>query len=67
MTRRPQTYRVCFFGRVGTLHEVEIAGLDRDAAVRAVIKIPWPPAAVGVRLIDVEGHQVFEQLKADRH
>jgi hypothetical protein len=66
MTRKPQIYRVRFFGPVSTLHEAEVSGIDIDAAVRAATQIPWPPAATGFRLIDVEGREVFTQLKADR-
>jgi hypothetical protein len=64
MTRQAQQFRVRYIGRSGTVHEVEIAARDTADAIRAAREAPWPPKAVGFRLIDTEGQEVFEQLKS---
>jgi hypothetical protein len=45
------------------VHEVEIAVRDTAEAIRAAREAQWPPKAVGFRLIDTEGREVFEQLR----
>jgi hypothetical protein len=64
MTRQAQQFRVRYVGRSGTVHEVEIAARDTAEAIRAAREAQWPPKAVGFRLIDTEGQEVFEQLKS---
>ena len=62
MTPRAQRFRVRYFGSSGTLYDVEITARDTAAAIR---EAQWPQKAVGFRLIDTEGREVFEQLRTD--
>jgi len=70
LTARPQRFRLQFFG-VGTdlgpivLTETEIQAEDASVAIREVATTTWPPRAVGLRLLDLEGREIFERLKAD--
>ena len=67
---RPQRFRLQFFG-VGADHgpavltETEIQAADASAAIREAVAASWPPRAVGLRLLDLEGREIFERLKAD--
>jgi hypothetical protein len=67
---RPQCFRLQFFG-VGADHgpavltETEIQAADASAAIRDAVEVNWPPRAVGLRLLDLEGREIFERLKAD--
>ena len=65
MTTQAQQFRVRYFGSSGTLHDVEITARDTATAISAAREAQWPQKAVGFRLIDTEGREVFEQLKAD--
>jgi hypothetical protein len=47
------------------LDETEIEVVDLSAAILAVVEIPWPACAVGLRIVDDKGHPVFERLKSD--
>jgi hypothetical protein len=64
-------FRVQFRG-VGTdrtpaiLEEVDLCALDPSQAIREVAHIAWPRGAIGFRLIDLDGHEVFRRHKADR-
>ena len=67
---RLQRFRLQFFG-VGADHgpaaltETEIQAADASAAIREAVETHWPPRAVGLRLLDLEGREIFERLKAD--
>jgi hypothetical protein len=67
---KPQRFRLQFFG-VGpdlgpaVLTESEIQAPDASAAIRAAAEASWPPRAVGLRVLDLEGREIFERLKAD--
>jgi hypothetical protein len=67
---KPQCFRLQFFG-VGVdlgpavLTETEIQAPDASAAIRAAAEAPWPPRAVGLRVLDLEGREIFERLSAD--
>ena len=67
---KPQWFRLQFFG-VGpdlgpaVLAEVEIQAADASGAIHAAAGAPWPPRAVGLRVLDQEGREIFERLKAD--
>jgi hypothetical protein len=67
---RPHRFRLQFFG-VGADHgpavltETEIRAADTSGAIRDAIAANWPPRAVGLRLLDLEGREIFERLKAD--
>jgi hypothetical protein len=70
LSARPQRFRLQFFG-VGADHgptvltETEIQAADASVAVREAATTSWPPRAVGLRLLDLEGREIFERLKAD--
>jgi hypothetical protein len=67
---RPQRFRLQFFG-VGADHgpavltETEIQAADTSGAIRDAVAANWPPRAVGLRLLDLDGREIFERLKAD--
>jgi hypothetical protein len=67
---KPQRFRLQFFG-VGADHgpivltETEIQAPDASGAIRAAAEAIWPPQAIGLRVLDLEGQEVFERLKAD--
>jgi hypothetical protein len=67
---RSQRFRLQFFGggadlRPAVLSETEIQAADASEAVREAVATRWPPRAVGLRLLDLEGREIFERLKAD--
>src|ERR1700729_2205490 len=70
LAARPQRFRLQFFG-VGADHgpavlsESEIQAADASDAIREAVTANWPPRAVGLRLLDLEGREIFERLKAD--
>jgi hypothetical protein len=70
LAARPQRFRLQFFG-VGADHgpavltETEIQAADASGAIREATAANWPPRAVGLRLFDLEGREIFERLKAD--
>jgi hypothetical protein len=67
---KPQRFRLQFFG-VGAdlgpaiVTETEIQAPDASGAIRAAVEAVWPPRAVGLRVLDLEGREIFERLKAD--
>jgi hypothetical protein len=70
LTTRPQRFRLQFFGAgadqgPAVLTETEIQAADTSGAIRDAIAANWPPRAVGLRLLDLEGREIFERLKAD--
>lgn len=67
MTKLQRAFRVRYFASFGSLQDVDIAVRDTDAAIRAAREGQWPENAIGFRLIDAEGREVFEELRAERH
>jgi len=68
---RPQRFRLQFFGVAdergpSTVCETEFEAADASAAIRASAELDWPPQAIGLRILDREGREIFERLKADR-
>lgn len=67
---RLQRFRLQFIG-VGAdlgpavLTEAEIEATDASGAIHAAAEAAWPPRAVGLRVLDQEGREIFERLKAD--
>ena len=64
------TYRLQFLGRptaLGTavLIETTVAG-SVDAAIRHAAEVEWPPGATALRLVDLDGREVYERIRADR-
>ncbi|HEY1782831.1 MAG TPA: hypothetical protein VGG79_20805 [Roseiarcus sp.] len=70
LSLKPQRFRLQFFG-VGpdlgpaVLTETEVRATDASGAIHAAAEATWPPRAVGLRLLDQEGREIFERLKAD--
>jgi hypothetical protein len=70
LATRPQCFRLQFFG-VGAdlgpalLIETEIRALNASGAVREAVRADWPARATRMRLLDLEGHELFERFKAD--
>ncbi len=67
---RPQQFRLQFFGVAGVLNptivgEGEIWAAVVSDVVREAASITWPAGAIGLRVLDQEGREVFERLKAD--
>jgi hypothetical protein len=70
LATRPQRFRLQFFGAgadqgPAVLTETEIQAADTSGAILDAIAANWPPRAVGLRLLDLEGREIFERLKAD--
>jgi hypothetical protein len=68
---RPQRFRLQFFAAAddhgpAILAETEMEATDASAAIRASADANWPPGALGLRIIDHEGREIFERLRADR-
>ncbi len=71
LAARPQRFRLQFFtvaseSGPAILAETEIEAADASSAIRAAADADWPPRAIGLRVIDREGREIFERLKADR-
>jgi hypothetical protein len=66
MTHRAHKFRVRYFGQFGPLHDVEITAQDAATAVGVAGEAQRPPKAIGFRIVDVDGREVFEGLRADR-
>ncbi len=66
---KPQRFRLQFFGVANLgpaiLTETEIQAPDASGAIRTAVETVWPPRAVGLRVLDLEGREIFERLKAD--
>lgn len=67
---KPQRFRLQFFGVAAdhgpaVLAETEIQASDASAAIREAVEANWPVRAVGLRILDFEGREIFERLKAD--
>ena len=66
-----QRFRLQFYG-VSTgrgpaiLVEIPMQAADASAAFGAAAQAAWPANAIGLRIVDREGREVFERLKADR-
>jgi hypothetical protein len=68
---RPQKFLLQFFGvgpgrRPIIVSEIGIQAIDAEAAIRQSTVAIWPPNAIGIRILNLEGHKVFEELKPDR-
>lgn len=71
LAARPQRFRLQFFAVAddrgpSIVAETEIQAADASAAIRAAADADWPPRAIGLRILDHEGRQIFERLRADR-
>jgi len=71
LAAKPQRFRLQFFAVAGDrgpaiLRETEIEAADASDAIRAACDADWPSRAIGLRILDGEGREIFERLKADR-
>jgi hypothetical protein len=71
LAARPRRFRLQFFGVSGDrspsiVLESEIEAEDASAAIRASADTDWPRRAIGLRILDHEGREIFERLRADR-
>jgi hypothetical protein len=71
LAARPQRFRLQYFAIAddrgpSIVLETEIDAADASAAIRAAAETGWPPRAIGLRILDREGREIFERLKADR-
>lgn len=67
---RLQRFRLQFLGLGAdlgptVLTETEIDAVDASSAIREAVEASWPPRAIRLRLLDLEGREIFERLKAD--
>jgi hypothetical protein len=66
---RHERFRLQFFAVAddrgpSIVAETGIQAADASAAIRAAAD--WPPRAIGLRILDHEGREIFERLRADR-
>ena len=71
LAARPERFRLQFFAVAGdqgpsVVAESEIQAADVSAAIRAAAEAEWPARAIGLRILDREGYEIYERLKADR-
>ena len=71
LAARPRRFRLQFFAVAddrgpSIVAETEIEAADASAAIRAAADADWPPRAIGLRILDHEGREIFERLRADR-
>ena len=48
------------------LAETTVRATNVEGAIRHAGDAEWPPGAQSLRLVDLDGQQVYEQLKAGR-
>jgi hypothetical protein len=66
------TYRLQFLGgstAYGTtvLTETNVVAGNVEAAIRYVAETEWPAGAVALRLVDLDGREVYERTNIDRN
>ena len=64
------TYRLQFVSEptahgATILIETTVVG-SIDAAIRHAAEAEWPPGATAIRLVDLDGREVYEQTRIDR-
>ena len=64
------TYRIQFLASSASygatvLIETTVAG-SVDAAIRHAAEAEWPPGATTLRLVDLDGREVYERTRVDR-
>jgi hypothetical protein len=65
------TYRLQFLGGptahgTAVLIETNVVAGSVDAAIRHAAEAEWPPGATALRLVDLDGREVYERTKVDR-
>ena len=69
-SRAPAQFRLQFLAvasdrTLKVLKEHEVDARDAPQAIRQAVQIKWPPQAIGFKLIDQDGHEVFGRQNAD--
>jgi hypothetical protein len=64
------TYRLQFLGgstahRATVLVETTVVAGNIEAAIRYAAETEWPAGAVALRLVDLDGQEVYERTKID--
>jgi hypothetical protein len=65
------TYRLQFLSEptaygATVLIEINVIAGSLDAAIRHAAEAEWPAGATALRLVDLDGQEVYEQTKIDR-
>jgi hypothetical protein len=65
------TYRLQFLGPptergAPVLAETTVGAANIEGTIRYAGDAEWPPGADALRLVDLDGQEVYERLKADR-
>lgn len=65
---KPQRFRLQFFGVAtergpSVLEEIEIVAAGAEEAVREADRRPWPPGAIGYRILDHDGREAAERMR----
>ena len=60
-------YRIQFLdGRATVLRELTADARNAVGAIALVTDIDWPPHAVAIRVLDLDGREVHSAIKGDR-
>jgi hypothetical protein len=65
------TYRLQFLSGLTAygatvLIETNVVAGSVEAAIRHATEAEWPPGAAALRLVDLDGREVYERTKVDR-
>ena len=65
------TYRLQFLGPptergAPVLAETTVHAANVKGAIRHAVEVEWPPGATALRLVDLDGQEVYERIRADR-
>ena len=71
MSLRSATYRLQFLGPpteqgAPVLAETTVRVANIEGAIRHAADAEWPPGVHALRLVDLDGQEVYERLKAGR-
>ena len=59
-------YRVQFLdSSARVVHELFADARNDVAAIELTVNIDWPPGAVGMRVLNVEGREIHSRVKGD--
>jgi hypothetical protein len=70
MSRRRRTFRLQFLAQpsergIMVLDERKILARDLDGAIKEAVALPQRPGVRSLRLVDLDGREIFERLYAD--
>jgi hypothetical protein len=65
------TYRLQFLSEptaqgATVLIETTVVAGGFHAAIRQAVEVAWPPGATALRILDLDGREVYERTKVDR-